>query len=418
MHRLNLIVILLSVLYTLEPNANFAQSARVIATTAAAWSHSGELIAFVGADFYERDRIPEGYITIYDPLRKATVLALTVEYGGYTSVAWSPDDTRIAVSGYDQTVRVFDAAHGTLVATLPEHRAIVTSVDWSPDGNYIVSAAPMDPRVILWDARTYEVTMTLNVSDPWAVAFSPDGASLAIGGIGGLMLIPMNDLAGVSDVSNLSQYRVADGYLGAVAWSADSSKIAFGNHTFRSLSDPEGRTDAYLWVFDVSSGEEILSAVTGLWGIYGNAIRGGVVATHSIDGTVQVWSLKSDKLVRIAAHSGTAEFSAKLDLSNYGARLAYGRSYVADVNQTQETRQEGELAFDVVVPDPSLERLNGIAEACVPESAARDPFVADSLAEVGAFVERLDALPDDAIPPACRADLLAVAEALMAGAGQ
>jgi hypothetical protein len=29
-------------------------------------------------------------------------------------------------------------------------------------------------------------------------------------------------------------------------------------------------------------------------------------------------------------------------------------------------------------------------------------------------VERLDALPDDAIPPACRADLLAVAEALLA----
>jgi len=37
----------------------------------------------------------------------------------------------------------------------------------------------------------------------------------------------------------------------------------------------------------------------------------------------------------------------------------------------------------------------------------------DSLAEIGALVERLDTLPDDAIPPACRADLLTVAEALL-----
>lgn len=37
----------------------------------------------------------------------------------------------------------------------------------------------------------------------------------------------------------------------------------------------------------------------------------------------------------------------------------------------------------------------------------------DSLAEIGALVERINALPGDAIPPACRADLLTVAEALL-----
>ena len=70
--------------------------------------------------------------------------------------------------------------------------------------------------------------------------------------------------------------------------------------------------------------------------------------------------------------------------------------------------------LEVIVPIATLDRLNTIAELCFAESPTRAVTPAASVAAVPEFVAQIEALPADAIPPACRADLLAVAAAVQA----
>jgi eukaryotic-like serine/threonine-protein kinase len=68
-----------------------------------------------------------------------------------TSVAWSPDSTRIASGSLDDTVQVWDATTGTLKLTYRGHLNNVNSVAWSPDGTRIASGGN-DKTVQVWKA--------------------------------------------------------------------------------------------------------------------------------------------------------------------------------------------------------------------------------------------------------------------------
>jgi hypothetical protein len=72
----------------------------------------------------------------------------------------------------------------------------------------------------------------------------------------------------------------------------------------------------------------------------------------------------------------------------------------------------------VIVPDATYERLNALAAQCVREGKAANASVqALTAAEItpatlGEFIRAAEALPAEAIPAACQADLLALARAL------
>jgi WD40 repeat protein len=71
--------------------------------------------------------------------------------GPVNGVAFSPDGTRIASAGGDQTVKIWDAATGQETLTLKEHAGPVNSVAFSPDGTRVASASD-DQTVKIWDA--------------------------------------------------------------------------------------------------------------------------------------------------------------------------------------------------------------------------------------------------------------------------
>ncbi len=86
--------------------------------------------------------------------RARTLLALKGHTGGVTSVAFSPDGTRIVTGSWRQDgegVGRADRARHSLA--LKGHTSAVTSVAFSPDGTRIVTGSE-DKTAKVWDART------------------------------------------------------------------------------------------------------------------------------------------------------------------------------------------------------------------------------------------------------------------------
>ncbi|GAB4199905.1 MAG: hypothetical protein Fur006_51000 [Coleofasciculaceae cyanobacterium] len=89
---------------------------------------------------------------------------------------------RVNFAHADQTVKLWDVSTGEVLRTLQGHSSQVWAVAFSPDGNTLASGS-FDQTVKLWDVSTGEVLRTLqgHTNFVWAIAFSPDGKLLARG---------------------------------------------------------------------------------------------------------------------------------------------------------------------------------------------------------------------------------------------
>src|SRR5258708_13532276 len=91
------------------------------------------------------------------------------------SVAWSPDGSRF-VSGtgpFDDAVKVWDSASGSIIHTLRGHAATAYSVAWSPDDSRVASGSG-DGTIKVWDPNTGALMQNLAAASPvLSVAFSP-----------------------------------------------------------------------------------------------------------------------------------------------------------------------------------------------------------------------------------------------------
>jgi WD40 repeat protein len=101
--------------------------------------------------------------------------------GTVTSVAFSPDGQYIVSGSRDGTVRLWNQ-QGQPISELRGHENDVTSVAFSPDGQYIVSGS-RDRTVRLWDKQGYRIGEPFkgHENDVTSVAFSPDGQYIVSG---------------------------------------------------------------------------------------------------------------------------------------------------------------------------------------------------------------------------------------------
>lgn len=101
--------------------------------------------------------------------------------GEVNSVAWAADTRQLVSASEDCTLKVWDVDSGSCLATLRGHCQIVWRVAVSPDCKLVASGAA-DNTVRLWDLTTNECIQELVHPDcVAAVAFGPEGASLAVG---------------------------------------------------------------------------------------------------------------------------------------------------------------------------------------------------------------------------------------------
>ena len=91
-------------------------------------------------------------------------------------ISYSPDGSRVATAGQDQTIRIWRTSDWTAQEVLKGHTGTVNWVEFSPDGSQIVSGGD-DKSVRIWSSSGGEPLQT--ISDHKApvrtVAFSPDG---------------------------------------------------------------------------------------------------------------------------------------------------------------------------------------------------------------------------------------------------
>jgi WD40 repeat protein/multidrug efflux pump subunit AcrA (membrane-fusion protein)/protein involved in polysaccharide export with SLBB domain/anti-sigma factor RsiW len=147
---------------------------------------------------------------------------------GVRCIAYSPDGKTLAVGGKDAeggTSKLFDVASWNTRSTLKGHKAVVSSVTFSPDSK-MVATGSLDGTVKLWNAVNSNELVTLNPQSGqiYSAVFSPDGKLLATAG--------EDKTVKLWDVPTRRELTTLKGHMGpvdTVAFSPDGKILASGS---------------------------------------------------------------------------------------------------------------------------------------------------------------------------------------------
>jgi WD40 repeat protein/tRNA A-37 threonylcarbamoyl transferase component Bud32 len=157
-------------------------------------------------------------VRLYDVATGWQVGELLGRKTGTRCVTWHPDGRRLAASGEDQTIQVWDLSNwrsgdaSPAAQVLEGHRSAIGSLAWRADGGLLASQSAVDCSLLLWDLAArpprFHKLQPFPKDEPWLnrIAFTPEGRHLAVAnGDGTIYILRLAELGEVYQVPSEPQ---------------------------------------------------------------------------------------------------------------------------------------------------------------------------------------------------------------------
>ncbi len=377
------------------------------------WSPDGNTIVSIEANTI--------YLHFTDASREN--LTLNGHTGEVLAAAWSHDGRFLATGGIDGVLKIWDVSTGEIDRQLEAERLtypfvyppVIASILWLQNDtqlavSYLVGELSF---LLILDADSLEQLRAIEFGGFYtlnSMTLHPDGQRLG-GRFFALDLAPPHMIT--SFEHPFDQYTSI--LLDHITWNFAGIQLAAGS------------VNGYAFVWDFASGELVqqfsvndLALIDGtspsdLWpDIWVQSLKfspdSETLVTIAGDGTTRHWQVATGQLLAERDLTPTDQIIAAAAWSPYAARIAY---FALNRETTTPLRTASLPALQIAVPFASQAQWSALADVCLTSMQSRADL--DSLLQNENYDQletALTALSEDAIPSACRADLIAIAQAL------
>ena len=198
--------------------------------------------------------------------------------------SFSKDGTKIACGGFDAPIKIWDIYNGEISKILDSDSEFISSLCFSPNGNYIAAGMKEDDTIKIWNIKTGKFVRKLigrNTDAIESIAFSPNGNFLASCGWDKIVR-----LWNVEEGKEVINFVGHTGWVDSVVFSSDGKYIASSSEDDESVR-----------VWDIYSGK-MIRKIDMLFGPNKGSIsfsvdKKSIVTTAG--GIFSIWNLKNGK---------------------------------------------------------------------------------------------------------------------------